>query len=306
METKLDEINNNNDYDKNETKITICIYDKYSNEVLEYFEDQLNKIKKITNSIKRKILNEKILKFINVMKNKLENHKINSLFFIDHDIIEIKLEEKELQIARQYQLKNPFYKTDSLFLIEYFKDFFCNGDYMIYIKINKLKMEIKKFTKYKQFVMTKNFKDEVDIENELENYKNNNQVYIYGLVKTKLNDKFHLLECDMDIETFLNYIEKKKIKMNHEYLEKRLSDLKNEKTNLDLYVFGKLKTIKEAIESYQLKELYIEKQKHEKLKLFIDKEFFNFKIYIIESIDKNDIGETFISNYNGIMGIKYF
>ena len=44
------------------------------------------------------------------------------------------------------------------------------------------------------------------------------------------------------------------MKKNHIELEKRLNDLQNSKTNIDLYIFGKLKIeIKDAIESYSIK-----------------------------------------------------
>jgi len=97
------------------------------------------------------------------------------------------------------------------------------------------------------------------------------------------------------------------MKINHNALEKRLNDIENSKINLDLYIFGKLKfEIKDAIESYIIKELYIEPHKLEKLNTFIDKEYFNFKIFLISSLNNNDIAYRFIKDYNGIMGIKYF
>ena len=97
------------------------------------------------------------------------------------------------------------------------------------------------------------------------------------------------------------------MKKNMIELEKRLNDLQNEKTNTDLYLFGKLKIeIKEAIESYSVKELYIEDRKLEKLKEFVDESFFNFKIIVIKSLESGDSADKFIKNYNGIMGIKYF
>jgi hypothetical protein len=83
--------------------------------------------------------------------------------------------------------------------------------------------------------------------------------------------------------------------------------MKNEKTNIDLYIFGKLKIeIKDAIESYSIKELYIEEKKLNKLKEFIDHTLLNFKIINIKSLENNDIADSFIKNYNGIMGIKYY
>ena len=79
------------------------------------------------------------------------------------------------------------------------------------------------------------------------------------------------------------------------------------KKNIDLYVFGKLKfEIKDAMESYLLKELFIEDKKLENLKEFVSNEFFNFKIYPIKVLEVGDSAYNFINSYNGIMGIKYF
>ena len=104
-----------------------------------------------------------------------------------------------------------------------------------------------------------------------------------------------------------SYYEDELMKKNHIELEKRLNDLQNSKTNIDLYIFGKLKIeIKDAIESYSIKELYIEDRKLELLKNFIDNDLLNFKIYTIKSLKNGDIAEQFIKDYNGIMGIKYF
>ena len=107
-------------------------------------------------------------------------------------------------------------------------------------------------------------------------------------------------------EIFIIY-ENELYRKNNEQLEKRLNDLNNSNTNLDLYIFGKLKIeIKEAIEMYIIKELYIEEHKLEKLKICIDDACFNFKIYLIKSLEYGDVAESFIKNYNGLMGIKYY
>jgi len=101
---------------------------------------------------------------------------------------------------------------------------------------------------------------------------------------------------------------KKKCERNKELLEKKINELTNPNTNLDLFVFGKLKKeILESIENFQLKELYIEKRKLDILKQCIcDDSCLNFKIIEIESLEEGDIASQFIDNYKGLMGIKYF
>ena len=64
--------------------------------------------------------------------------------------------------------------------------------------------------------------------------------------------------------------------------------------------------IKDAIEAYSLKELYIEERKLDLLKDILEPEYFNFKIILIKSFQAGDIGDKFITDYKGLMGIKYF
>ena len=163
-----------------------------------------------------------------------------------------------------------------------------------------------------------NFKNsnEQKIYEEIENIRKNNNykdiIIIYGnsplLSKIDINLKNIIVEKqNINKEDLYNLYESEIIKNNNLQLEKKLLDLQNSNTNLDLYVFGKLKNeIKEAIEMYLLKELYIEDKKLEKLKKIVNNDFLNFKIIEIKSIKDGDIAHNFIKDYNGIMGIKYY
>ncbi len=64
--------------------------------------------------------------------------------------------------------------------------------------------------------------------------------------------------------------------------------------------------IKEHIENYMLKELFIEERKIKILEGIVEKETLNFRIIPIRSLQTGDIGQEFIDKYNGLMGIKYF
>ena len=114
-------------------------------------------------------------------------------------------------------------------------------------------------------------------------------------------------EGELSHEEINKYFYNRKYDKNNILLEKKLNELSNSNTNLDLFVFGKLKKeILSAIECYQLKELYIEERKLEKLKQFVDDSYFNFNIIPIQVINSGDIADKFIKDYNGLMGIKYY
>ena len=131
--------------------------------------------------------------------------------------------------------------------------------------------------------------------------------YVFVLNKIETNKTYIALNEKRKYNEIYIIYQENIYKNNLELLEKKLNELSNEKTNLDLFVFGRLKMeIKDAIEAYSLKELYIEERKLELLKDILEPEYFNFKIILIKSFQAGDIGDKFITDYKGLMGIKYF
>jgi len=304
--------------EQNETLLSICIYDKKFDDVIKFFESQLEKAKQITNPIKKHKINNRLYKFIEHLNvNYTENDIINSIFFVYDNITFYKLTINDIKCAREYNFINIYYKTDTNLHIDYFIDIFNNFEFIYNIKINKTDMFIIKNNKNKE-------KEEIIEKNTNENkimekieilrksYKDiiiihGNSPIITKLEKLITKNDIILVKDFLSKEDVYELYEKEQMIKNHVLLEKRMNDLQNEKCNIDLYVFGKLKIeIKDAIESYMLKELYIEDKKLDKLKTFVDESFFNFKIIIIKVIENGDIGEQFIKNYNGLMGIKYY
>ena len=304
--------------ENHETLITIIIINKKIPEIVNYFENELSKAQKISNPQKKNKINNRLYNFINIISAELELEKtINSIFLLSDSMIEYKLTDPEIQVAKEYNLPKIFMKTGNSFCIEYILDFFYNFDFIFSIKLNNNELCILKSNKNKEKIIdtSKITTDNKIVEcvdqirkNEL--YKE--LIIIHGksqfiskiaIIKKciVINDKFLSKE-----EIFIIY-ENELYRKNNEQLEKRLNDLNNSNTNLDLYIFGKLKIeIKEAIEMYIIKELYIEEHKLEKLKICIDDACFNFKIYLIKSLEYGDVAESFIKNYNGLMGIKYY
>lgn len=304
--------------EKTETLYSILIYNKNSVEIIKYIEEQIGKAKNITNSVVKYKINNRLFLFLNYVK---ENYKedciINSIFLINDEIISYELNNNEINTLVTYNIQKIFIKTDNKFYIDYFIDLFYNFDFIYCIKLNKNELYIIKLNKNK--------------EKELDHYKNvneNNIIDSINKIQKEYNYKDYIIlfgisplfaKIDNTIKNIIihkNFINKSEIfniydneniKKNNLLLQKRLDDIKNEKTNLDLYIFGKLKIeIKDAIELYLIKELYIEDKKLEKLKTFVDKSFLNFKIISIKSLEKSDIADIFIRDYNGIMGIKYY
>jgi hypothetical protein len=305
--------------DNNESLITILIYDKIASSVIKYLESQLEKAKNISNPIKKHKMNNRLFSIIRYLNDNFEESDIiNNIFLINDTIFRYNLTESEIKIAKEYNFEKLMIRNENIFLIDYLLDLFNNFEFIYNIKINKNEYSVSKFNKNKSKIIGADgckLSNESVILNEIENIRKNENykdlIIIFGVspyinklgvIKNVLINNEFMNNNDL-YNLYLNEIMKK----NMIELEKRLNDLKNEKTNLDLYLFGKLKIeIKEAIESYSVKELYIEERKLEKLKEFVDESFFNFKIIVIKSLESGDSADNFIKNYNGIMGIKYF
>lgn len=302
--------NLDNVFNSSETLMSLCFVEKSITEILLYLEDQLAKIQKVGNSNKRKKLNDNLYKLVVLLKNKHPEIVCSTLYFLDDDQVHaLDLSSRQISLAKEYKMINPYYKCGERFECAYFSDFFLNDKFLIYLQLQKYKSTIKQWTLTKEKSWTKDCKDDKELEKYLEELKLQfGMVYINGLKSATFNPPWLVkMENHYSRSDFFIWIEKNKQLHHHAALEKRLQDLQNSKTNLDLYIFGKLKhDILPAIENYQVKELYIERKKLEKLKTLVDADALNFTIIPIDIIERGDTGDRFIQDYNGLMGIRYF
>lgn len=316
--------------DNIDTLFSIIIYNKNIEDIIKFFEDQLEKARKINNPIKKNKVNNRLYSFIQYLNDLLihnnninnTNKIINSIFFIHDKIISYELNESEINTANEFNFLNIYFKYDNHFYIDYFIDLFYNFNFIYTIKVNKYDIYIIKLNQNKEKEVVHNkISNDISIFDSINKVRNNfnykDVIILHGnsqfINKIETNNKIKelfplIINKDfLSKEESFNLYSDECMKKNLLLLENKLSELNNDKTNVELYVFGKLKfEIKDAIESYLLKELYIEETKLDKLKTFIDDSYFNFKIIPIKSLTNGDIGEMFIKNYNGLMGIKYF
>ena len=308
---KFTKINENN-----ETLITIYIYNKNVLEIITLFEKELEKAKNISNPIKKYKISNLYYSLLKKLNELYEDYIINSIFLINDDIFEYKLDNNDINTIIEYKLKEVFFVIDTHFHITYLLDIFTNFDFIYSICFSKNNAQLIKLNENKNKIV---YENKISNENDLneiiikckDEYKYKNLIIIYGesllLNKLETNKTYIVLNEKRKYNEIYSIYQENIYKNNLELLEKKLNELSNEKTNLDLFVFGKLKMeIKDAIEAYSLKELYIEERKLELLKDILEPEYFNFKIILIKSFQAGDIGDKFITDYKGLMGIKYF
>ena len=305
---------------------TILIYNKSVPSILNDIEEQRIKAKNISNPVKKHKIMERLFLFENYLNNNYNPDRntnteiINSIFLIDESVYRYDLTTEMLSIAKEYNMRNYFTKIDTFFHVEYLIDFFTNFYFIYHLKVNKNEASLTKMNKNKEKEMYNSksitesgFNDLCNrVRNEY-NYKENifvsgNSPALFAKINSNINSNKNIILKNENLSRndVWDLYETELMKLNIVELDKRMIELNNPKY-VDLYVFGKLKVeIKEAMECYALKELFIEEKKFEKLKEFVPPECFNFKIYIIRSLEVGDSACNFINSYNGIMGIKYY
>ena len=297
---------------------TILIYNKSVSSILNDIEIQRLKAKNISNPVKKYKIMERLFLFENYLNNNynIDTDIINSIFLINESVYRYDLTNAMLSIAKEYNMRDYFTKIDTFFHVEYLIDFFTNFNFIYHLKVNKNDVSLTKMNKNKEkeiynskSITESGFNDLCNrIRNEY-NYKEN--IFVSGnspALFSKINNVKNIIikNDNLSRNDVWELYENELMKLNIVELDKRLIELENPKY-LDLYVFGKLKVeIKEAMECYGFNELFIEEKKLEKLKEFVEPEYFNFKIYLIRSLEMGDSASNFINSYNGIMGIKYY
>ena len=313
-------LNKFDSYQENhESLLTVYVYQKSINELLSIFIKELDKAKNISNSVKRKKICNAYYLLINKYNEMDDSNIISYLYFINEEkiLLEHELTSYEKNIIKEYKLREVYYIFDQIFQVEYIQHLFYNHDFIFTFTLNKNHIIISKInkTKLKELEQIKilNENDLIEKIKEIKlKYNYNGLIIIHGisslLLKIEKKDMYIVLNELLSKDDLILYYETYLMKENLELLEKKLNDLQNTNTNIDLYVFGRLKLeIKDSIESYLLKELYIEERKIKLLNNCIeDKSCFNFKIIPIRSLKSGDIGEQFIEQYKGLMGIKYY
>ncbi len=300
--------------DTHEATLSLLFYKKSVEWILCTLEELLEKVKKIENPIKRNKLQQRYYKLKEEMERIEDGSKlVSSLFFIQEKIFEYPLSPRERQVMEEYKIRDYHLYAESSFRIDYFRDLFDNFDFYYSFIYHKSECEMKKWNAYKEKVVERGKYEKEFYEKIRKVYGYKGTIFIYGS-GVKANKELLTLSAPKVILEKEEYGRnelyqmalQEEIRANHVILQQRLQELQNEK-KMDLYVFGRLKfEIKDAIESYSLKELFIQREKYEKLRSWIDHDAFNFKVYFIEKLESGDVADTWIQNYNGVMGIKYF
>lgn len=301
MQDFLQQHQHQRDESQHESLVSLCVLEMPGSAIQSFLQEQLEKIKNIKNSVKRKLLNSHVYDSLLRLQqmDPILNYSL-ILFSGPGKVSVFFLDKHHVQTGKNYSLRNPFYRTENQFMMDYFQDFFLHHDYQYCCHVVKNKWTVMEMTRTK----SRTFSVE-GVETLKERFP---RVYIHGYPVEKHQESWLIpIEKPLTPKEFFEWREQEIQKKNLLLLERRLEDMQNSKTNLDLYVFGTLrKEIGMAVMNYELKELYIVPKKLEKLRSLVPVETLNFQIIPITSLQDGDTGDRFLKDYNGLMGIRYY
>ncbi len=291
--------------DNNESLFTILIYDTSKEEFISDLKKRLDKIKDISNTFKRKKLNDRVFKLLTQVEN-LNQETFNNIILVHEDLIFIDLTQTDIKMLREYSINKYTFEYGEYFNISWLKDLFENFTFnnIVIFNSNQYTHWVGNLYKRKKISQTSS-------QDYIKNLTTN--FYLFGKINNFVQSKFtnkNLLEHNPNIINWteiIQYIDRLKIKSNTKLLDDVLGKMSTES---DKFIFGN--DIYESIESYNVKEIYLHEQtKKQFYKLIEEKglnDNINFNIILIDSFDttKPDSSTNLLNNFSGIIGIKYY
>lgn len=286
---------------------TILIYGRSVNEVKNKLKDNLDKVnKRMKDVYKKKIINERLFQIINLIDSQFkDNYILNCIILSGKNLNYFTLSNREIELCNKWNINDFYMESSDKFRIKYLKNLFCEDKVKIIFEINSNQISIIELDKVKSRLLNK---IKVDNYNEiLELIEKKNPKIIHGVgfnikkIKNK-NNVYYKKLCNDEINNIINKMEV--IKSQNILKKEVLNQLSNPAFD-DKFLFGK-KEVQNGILDYMVKKLYITPSLLRQLRNNISKDYINFEILEVDSFDSGDIGDHFIKDYDGIIGLKYY
>ncbi len=294
-----------NTRDSHESLFTILIYDVSKEEFLNDLKKRLDKIKSITNTFKRKKLNDRLFKLVTHVE--LSQTEIyNKIILLSDNIMEYELGKTEIDMLKEYSIPNYTFEYGEYFNINWLKDLFENFTFYNVIIFNQ-----NQYTIWNGNLNKKKKLSQTSSQDVIKTFDKPFYFFgkINGLTKEKISNK-NLIEYVPQTFTWnecMEHIQKLKIKENNFILQEIISGIKKDSSK---YIFGK--EIYESIENYNIKELYLHlKNLSEFEKIIKEKNLsdnINFNIIHIDTFESSssDPSVILLKDFGGMIGIKYY
>jgi len=283
---------------------TILMYNLSKDDLIVELKHKLALISTIKNTFRKVKLNDRLHEYlVGIEKSSIQTY--SQIVLIGSETYIYKLDKKDIAMLEEYSISKFTIQNDEYFNIHWLVDLFENFKFFNIIIENSNKLTHWLGNANKKKIIKQNVNTEY-IKNLTSNW------FMVGklnpLNKTKyMIEHYPNTQNNMNWKDIIEQIELLDMKKIIKELEKHLDTMV---TNSDKYVFGS--EIYELIECFNIKELWIHKNVKKQFDDMIGEKdlssCINFNIIEINSIDtnKSSLSNLFLSNYSGILGIKYY
>ncbi|QKF94654.1 calycin family protein [Fadolivirus algeromassiliense] len=292
--------------DKHEALFTIVVYNLTVEEIIQNIMHKMELAKNIKNPKKRSIVCKRFYNFKEYMKELKNDKIINSIYLVDDQIEEIVLLKDWLDVLNHFNVDTFTFRYNEFFELNYLKQLLTDTSFkhvinvknnlLIHIHLNPTKRRIHHQEEIKS----------MDIEGYLKQNNVNEKCVIHGVSSAirnvNQNNHFVFSKQLKDDEIFEVFRKDNVLKIQKE-AEGYMDLIKNEKT-LSRIVFGK--DLQKKIMSMEIQSIYCSPDMHTKISEKVPKDYLNFNLIKVESLEKGDIGDTLKNNYAGAIGVTYF
>lgn len=291
--------------DKFQSLYTVLAYNTTVQELIDDLYPRLEKIQKISDVFKKKYLNDRFYSFVEYIKLKEREEKLNTVFLVGSSINEFIITKPQLNLLHGYQVPKIIVRNDNNYDIDYLNDLLNNDDYYNIIQLKNNELKHYQITKTKRKLVKTVEEKSLKILDHLPADKSRLLIHgSSGLLKNFALDttpvyKTHL--TDHEIFEVFNKIQSQK---NHQRLDKEVFILLQKDPTDSKILVGD--TLVKHIKDMNVKTLFGTPLKIKKLKELFDSDLLNFELVEINKLETGDIGDRLHTNYRGLIGVSYY
>lgn len=283
---------------------TILMYNLSKDDLIVELKHKLALISTIKNTFRKVKLNDRLYEYlVGIEKSSIQMY--SQIVLIGSETYIYKLDKKDISMLEEYSIPKFTIHNDEYFNIPWLVDLFENFTFYDIIIENSNKLTHWSGNVNKKKIVKQNVNTEY-IKNLTTNW------FMVGKLnpqnKTKyMVEHYQNTQNNMVWKDIMEQIELLEMNKIIKGLEKHLDTMV---LNPDKYVFGS--EIFELIECFNIKDLWIHKNVRKQFDDMIGEKdlgsCINFNIIEINSTDtnKSSLPNMFLSNYSGILGIKYY
>lgn len=286
---------------------TLLIYKKSVNEVKNKLKDDLDKVnKRMKDAYKKKIINDRLFQIVNLLDTQFkDNNILNCIILSGRNLNYFTLSNNELELCKKWNLNNFYIESSDKFRIKYLKNLFSEDKVKLIFEINSNQISLIELDKVKSRLL-----DKIKVENYnevLDLIEKNNPKIVHGIGSTikKIKDLSNIYYKKLSSEEINNIINKMEVINSQNILKKEVLNQLSNPAFDDKFLFGK-KEVPNGILDYMVKKLYITPSLMRQLRKNISKDYINFEILEVDSLESSDIGDNFKKDYDGIIALKYY